>query len=293
MSLNHENERKEKIRSITLIGAVLNIILMVFKIVSGVLIKSTALIADGVHSLSDLSTDFVVLIGARISSKPADENHPYGHQRFETLGAQVIAVILFFISAGIIWTSGVGLYNKKENFPGFLIIVVAVISVISKEILFYKTRRVSRETNSASIYANAWHHRSDSLSSIAVLIGGIFGLLGYGHADQWAAIVVGFMIMGVAGKIFYECLIEITEHSADKGTIQSINEILSDSSDISSWHALRTRRVGGELFIDLHILVDSELSISQGHDISEKIAREIKMKLLKPVNILIHIEPDS
>jgi cation diffusion facilitator family transporter len=290
---SREQERNKKIRSITLWGAALNIFLMVFKIASGVFIRSSALIADGVHSLSDLTTDFVVLIGVRISSKPADESHPYGHQRFETLGAQIIAVILFFISVGLMWTAGIALYNKEENFPGVLIIVVAIISVISKEIIFYKTRKVSRETESASLYANAWHHRSDSLSSIAVLIGGILALLGYGHADQWATIVVGFMIMGVAGKIFYEGLIEITEHSADKESIHSINKILSEARDISGWHALRTRKVGGELFIDVHILVDPKLSVTESHKISERIELEIKKELLKPVNILIHIEPNT
>jgi len=164
--------------------------------------------------------------------------------------------------------------------------------VVCKEILFFLTRKVARNTNSPSLYANAWHHRSDSLSSIAVLIGGAASLLGWGYADHVAAFVVGIMIIAVGGKIFYGNLIELTEHSADRQSIQIIKNILSDESEISGWHALRTRDMGGELYIDVHIIVSPHLTVLESHKIADKIEANIQMEITKPTNILIHCDPE-
>ena len=284
-------ERERKIRSITAWGILANIFLIVIKVFSGFLIKSSALIADGFHSLSDLATDFVVLAGARVSSRPPDEAHPYGHKRFETLASQIVGLILLAAGFGFIWRASSAVFSGEENFPGEMMLIVAGVSVAIKEILFYLTRKVSRETHSTVLYANAWHHRSDSLSSGAVLLGGVASLLGWGYADQVATIIVGLMIIGVAGKILYEGLIEITEHSADRESIEKINNILSETPDVLDWHALRTRKVGGELFIDLHLLVDPEMSVKNSHVICERVEEKIEKELKKPVNVLIHIEP--
>jgi len=292
MPLQSISEKQRKIRSITLWGVLLNIFLMALKLVSGVLIRSSALIADGIHSLSDLATDFVVLIGARLSSRPADKTHPYGHGKLETIASILIALVLLVISFGLIWSAGLAIYQSKHNYPGYMLLVVAFVSVVSKEILFFITRRISRITQSTLLYANAWHHRSDSLSSLAVLIGGVVGLLGWGHADQVATIVVGFMIIGVAGKILFDGLIELSEHSADSESIQKIEDVLSKEEGISSWHALRTRKLGAELFIDVHVLVDPALSVQKSHDISMEIEAKIKKELSNPSNILVHVEPD-
>jgi len=292
MTLQLRESREKKIRSITLWGALLNVFLMLLKLISGVLIKSSALIADGVHSLSDLITDFIVLIGTRLSSKPADKTHPYGHGKLETISSQLIALVLLVISFGLIWSAGVSIYRREHNYPGYLVLVVAAVSVITKEIIFFMTRKIARITHSTVLYANAWHHRSDSLSSVAVLIGGIISLLGWGHADQLATIMVGFMIMGIACKILFEGVMELAEHSADKESIQKIEKVLTEEKGISSWHALRTRKLGGELCIDVHVLVDSTLSVLEGHDISVELEKKIKSVLSNPLNILVHIEPD-
>ncbi|MEE9389817.1 MAG: cation diffusion facilitator family transporter [Candidatus Aminicenantaceae bacterium] len=286
------NERQKKIRSITLWGALLNIFLMILKIFSGILIRSSALIADGIHSFSDLATDIVVLIGTRLSHRPPDETHPYGHGKMETIASQLIALTLVVLGVGLIWSAGTSIYRHEQNYPGFMVLIVAVVSVISKEIIFFMTRKISRLTGSVILYANAWHHRSDSLSSVAVLIGGIVSLFGWGYADQTATIVVGFMIMGVAGKIFFEGLVELSEHSADSESIQRIERVLSEEKEVSSWHALRTRKLGAELFVDVHVLVNPKLSVLESHNISAKIEKEIKQKLSKPVNVLVHIEPN-
>lgn len=284
-------DRERKIRSITVWSIFANLILMTLKIVSGILVRSYALVADGFHSLSDLATDFVVLISARLSSRPPDETHPYGHKKFDTLATQIVGVVLLGVGFIFIWKAGTHVYRGEVSYPGFLVLVVAGISVFVKEVLFFLTRKISRETHSTALYANAWHHRSDSLSSLAVLFGGIASLLGWGHADHVATIVVGFMIMGVAGKILYDGLIELTEHSADQESIQKIEGLLNQESDVFDWHALRTRRVGGELFVDVHVLVGPELSVRQSHEICVKVEEKIHRELTKPVNILIHIEP--
>jgi len=287
------DERQKKIRSITIWGIFLNISLMMIKLFSGILIKSSALIADGVHSLSDLATDFVVLIGTRLSSRPADKTHPYGHGKLETIASLMIGLTLLVISSGIIWSAGAAIYRHEHNFPGYIVLVVAAVSVISKEILFFITRKIARITHSSVLYANAWHHRSDSFSSVAVLLGGVAGLLGWGHADQVAAIVVGFMILGVSGKIFFEGLRELSEHSADSESIEKIEMVLTKEKNISSWHALRTRKMGAELCVDVHVLVDPALSVQESHDISMKIEEDIEKELSRPVNILVHVEPND
>jgi cation diffusion facilitator family transporter len=284
-------ERERKIRSITLWGLLVNIFLIAIKVFSGVLVKSSALLADGFHSFSDLVTDFVVLAGVRISNRPPDKAHPYGHKRFETLAAQVVGLILLVAGFVFIWNASSAIFRGEKNYPGAIVLVVACISVFAKEIIFYLTRTLSREVHSTALYANAWHHRSDSLSSGAVLIGGVASLLGWGYADHVAAIIVGLMVIGVAGKILYEGLIEITEHSADERSIQKINKILTEETEVLDWHALRTRKVGGELFIDLHLLVDPEITVRESHVICERVEEEIEKDLKKPVNVLIHIEP--
>lgn len=291
MTLKPENLREKEIRSVTLWGALLNVILMVLKILAGLFIKSTALIADGVHSLSDLVTDFIVLIGNWFSNRPPDESHPYGHGKFETLSSLLIAAILLAVGFGFVWSAGFAIYRKEVNYPGVLMLVIAAISVVSKEVLFFLTRKVARKSHSPALYANAWHHRSDSFSSVAVLLGGAASLLGWGYADYVATIVVGIMIIAVGGKIFHDNLIQLTEHAADKKSVQIIKKILTDESEILGWHALRTRDIGGELCIDVHVIVEPQLTVLESHKIADKIEANIKVEIDKPVSILIHIDP--
>lgn len=293
MTIRPADEREKAIRSITFWGVAVNAFLITIKLISGILIRSSALIADSVHSISDLTTDFVVLIGTHLSHRPPDSTHPYGHKRFETIAAQFVATILIVVSVGLLWSAGASIYYHRQYFPGYMMLIIAAISVVAKEALFSTTRKISKATGSAALYANAWHHRSDSLSSMAVLIGGVASLLGWGYADQAATVVVALMIFGVAGKIFLDGVVELSEHSADRESIQKLEKVLKEKEEIFGWHALRTRKLGGELFADVHILVDPNISVLKGHEISDKIEEKIKKALSKPVNVLIHIEPST
>lgn len=292
MGVQFQTGRQRAIQSVTLLGVSINAFLIILKLFFGLLIRSSALIADSIHSISDLTTDFIVLVGTRMGHRPPDETHPYGHKKYETVASQLIALILIVVSFGLLYSAGASLFYHRQNFPGFLMLVVAAVSVVLKEMIFYKTRKISRLTGSTALYANAWHHRSDSLSSMAVLIGGVASLLGWGYADQVSTVVIAFMIMAVAGRIFSGGIVELTEHSADLESIKKIERVLTEEGDIHSWHALRTRKLGGELFADVHVRVEPHLSVQKSHEITERIEGNIRKKLSKPVNVLIHIEPD-
>lgn len=287
----NSSKNQHQIKRITVWGMFVNVLLMLLKIIVGSLVHSIALVADGIHTLSDLGTDFIVLIGANFAHRPADESHPYGHGKVETLAAQIIGIVLLAAGIGIAWSSGRALYIQQPNYPGIWLSIIAIISVVLKEVMFQRTRKIARITQSSSLYANAWHHRSDALSSVAVLFGGIAGLLGFGYGDQIAGLVVAFMIMGVAGKIMVQNLMELVEHSADSESIHIIEEVLNQYQDIEHWHELRTRKIGPELFLDVHILVEPTLSVLESHKITEKIERAIQANLSRPVNILVHVEP--
>jgi len=286
-------EREKQMRSVTLWGGMINIFLMVLKFSIGFYVRSAAVIADGVHSLSDLATDFIVLISTRYSNRPPDATHPYGHKKIETIASQFIAVVLMLVSGILIWSAFKAIIKGGGNFPGVAVLIVAGISVIMKEFIFRITRKIATKTLSTSLYANAWHHRSDALSSVAVLLGGTAGLFGWGLADQAAAMVVGFMVLGVSLKIFYQGLVELMEHAVDSESLQIIKGVLDQEHRISGWHALRTRKIGGELFLDFHIIMDPNLTVKKSHAVSETIEEKIQKRLSVPANILIHIDPNT
>lgn len=282
---------QRKIQKITIWGMVINVILSFLKIFWGAIIHSMALVADGVHSLSDLLTDVVVIVSSRAARRPPDSSHPYGHGKFETFGTQLIGIILIMVGVKIGWSALMSLYHHEQNFPGPLVLVIAFLSIVSKEALFHLTRKVAVTTRSSSLYANAWHHRSDAFSSVAVMAGGGLSLLGFGYGDQLAGLVVGLMVIGVAGSIILDSLKELSEHAVDEDTVNSIQDILETHSDVYSWHKLRTRKIGAEFFVDVHILVSPSLSVEESHQMTVEIEREIQMKIARPVNTLIHVEP--
>jgi cation diffusion facilitator family transporter len=281
-----------QIRSITYLGIAVNVVLFGVKTIIGYLAGSLALIADGIHSLSDLATDAVVLLGQRLGSKEPDQSHPYGHGRAETFSAILIAVVLIVVGAAMIYYATIAIAQDRTTIPRLGVLIVAIVSVASKEWLYRATQKVAIRSHSPAVYANAWHHRSDAASSVAVVIGFVALQFGFGHGDQVAAIAVGLMIIWVGVKVVGDSLRELTEGATDTDTRQHIERIISANSSVRQWHQLRTRMVGREVFLDVHILVDPNLNVSAAHEIAQSLEDALDEQLTQPVNITIHVEPD-
>lgn len=286
-----------QIRQVTYLGIVANIVLAVVKAVVGLTAGSMALIADSIHSISDMVTDVALLLGVHFGSKEPDPKHPYGHGRIETFSEAFIALALIIVGGVLIQRACVAiarLHSAQSALGdvGWAVAWVALLSIAVKEALYWMTRKVAVKTNSSALYANAWHHRSDAFSSIAVAIGFISLKLGYNHGDQVATIAVGLMIILVGARIFVGCLEEFSERAADSVTVEQIEQIIGSEPRIRQWHKLRTRNVGREVFIDLHILVDAQLDVTAAHEIAESLEEAMHSRLTRPVNITVHVEPD-
>lgn len=286
-----------EIRRVTYWGMLINIVLAVFKSIVGLVVGSISLFADGIHSLSDLLTDVAVLVGIHFGSKDPDPEHPYGHGRLETFSTAIVATTLILVGAGMIYKASGDI--AKMHAAGIeavtissWVIWIAALSVVSKEVLYQWTRMIAARVHSSAVYANAWHHRSDALSSVAVIIGAVAVKYGYPHGDQLGAIVVGIMIILVGIKVIEGCIREFSERAVDARTVEQIQKIIESEKRIRSWHKLRTRSVGREIFLDLHILVDSKLNIADAHEIADCLEKTLHEQMPKPVNVIVHIEPD-
>ncbi|TET17706.1 MAG: cation transporter [Dehalococcoidia bacterium] len=277
---------------VTIWGLCLNLFLVGLKLAVGIVVGSAALVADAVHSISDLFTDIVVILGIRLSSRPADEDHAYGHGRFETIATSLIGAMLVGAGVFIAWKSGFSLYRGEINIPGYAVVVVAAVSILSKEWIYRVTQRVARRVGSSALHVNAWHHRTDALSSVAVLFGAVAGLLGWGYGDQSAAIVVGVMVSIVGLNALSKVFVELTEGSISGEEQRSIAEAIQGVPGVKGWHRLRTRLVGREVFMDVHLLVDSRLSVAEGHRICSTVESAIMQTVQRPINIVVHCEPE-
>jgi len=277
---------------VTYWGIAINIVLAGLKVGVGVLSASLALIADGIHSLSDMVTDGIVLLGLRLGSKRPDQCHPYGHGRLETFSAGLVALVLIFVGAAMIRYAALAIAADKATSPHLAVLVVAIVSIGVKECLFRVTRKVAVQSHSPALYANAWHHRSDALSSVAVLVGFVALKFGFEHGDRVAAMVVGLMIIWVGVQVLSEAFRELAEGAVDSKTVELVREIIRSNPRVRHWHNLRTRTVGREIFLDVHILVEPSMSVADAHRITENLERELDEKIARPVNITIHVEPD-
>ena len=286
-------ESDKSIKQITYLGIVVNIALAIIKLAVGLLAGSMSLVADGLHSLSDMVTDVAVILGVHFASREPDKKHPYGHDFIETFATAFIAIVLMTAGGFMIRQAAVSIARQEVSQVTLIMLVAVITSVISKEILYHLTIRVSKKTHSTALYANAWHHRSDAFSSIAVLLGLISIEFGFVYGDQMAASAVGLMVIMVGAKSFGQCYRDFSNHSVDKKTYDKIQSIISTSNGVCDWHKLRTRSVGREIFLDLHILVNPDLNIEQAHDITEEIEESLANSLGRPMNVTIHIEPDK
>lgn len=289
---------EKEIQKVTLYGSAVNLVLVVFKFVAGVLGHSVAMIADSIHSLSDFATDIVVLLFVHISHKPKDKSHDYGHGKFETLATTLIGVALFAVAVGIFidgakkiafWAHGGTLIV-----PGTLALWAALVSILLKELTCQYTRRKAEQLQSQAMKANAWHHRSDALSSVgtAIGIGGAI-LLGERWAvlDPIASIAVGAMIVKVAIDLLRSGMGELMEQSLPESVENEIIEIAQSVPDVSKPHELCTRRIGNHYAIEMHILIDGDMSLKEAHAKATEIEHRLKERYGEETHVAIHVEP--
>jgi cation diffusion facilitator family transporter len=281
-----------QIRAVTYLGAAANVMLAAVKLAIGLAVASLALVADGLHSLSDLSTDGAVLLGSYLGARKPDRTHPYGHGRLETFAAATVALVLVGVGGAMVYYATVAIAKGQTGVAHWGVLVGALLSIVTKEAVYRVTRRAAVESHSSVLYANAWHHRSDALSSVAVLIGYVLLRLGYEYGDHLAAVAVGLMVIFVGVRVIGDVLRELTEGAVDAETVRHIKEVIDADSAIRHWHRLRTRTVGREVFLDVHILVDPKLNVADAHDISERLEQSLDEQISRPVNITVHIEPD-
>ncbi|MBO7466238.1 MAG: cation transporter [Bacteroidaceae bacterium] len=290
--------REKEIYKATLLGSVGNVALLTFKFIAGTLGHSSAMIADAVHSLSDFLTDIVVLAFVHISAKPQDESHDYGHGKFETIASFFIGLALVAAATGIIVSGATKLAawigGTQLEAPGYLALWAALLSIAVKEVLFRYTKRRGKELNSQAMVANAWHHRSDALSSIAAAIG-IGGAIILGERwtvlDPLASIVVGAMLIKVAVDLLKTSIKELTEGSLSTEMEEEITNIIESFPDVKEPHNLRTRRIGNRIAIEVHVRMDGNRPLNETHDRATEIEQKLKERFGAQTHVTIHMEP--
>jgi len=283
---------------VTWVGLVLNLVLTAFKFAAGVVGHSPAMIADAVHSVSDFATDIVVLAGLRFSGRPVDKSHDYGHGKLETLAATVIGIVLLLVGAGVFWAGATKIWacigGQTPEAPGLIALIAAVVSIVAKEGLYRYTVSAGKRINSMAVIANAWHHRSDAFSSMGTMLG-IGGAILLGEKwrilDPVAAVVVSVFIVKVALEILSGCLGELIESSLDETVESEIIGLAKSVPGVTDPHNLRTRRIGRDIAVDLHIRVDGGMQVKEAHAISSAIEGLIRRKFGKSSFVSIHVEP--
>ena len=290
--------RDKEIVRITLWGSAVNVALTAMKFVAGIIGCSAAMIADAVHSLSDLLTDFVVLLFVKISSRPADNEHPYGHGKYETLATSIVAIALL-LAGGVLSAEGIrkilsAIHGAELVMPGRIALWAALISIAAKETIYWLTVRVSRRVQSSALEANAWHHRTDALSSIATAIG-IGGALIFGGnwaiLDPIAAVLVSIFIIVTAAKLLHEAVQELMEKRLPEEVEQQIRDIVAQDSEMSEMHHLRTRRVGNVFSIEMHLRMNGNISLYEAHRHSVLLEQKLRERFGPATLITIHLEP--
>ncbi|MGY4707337.1 cation diffusion facilitator family transporter [Candidatus Bipolaricaulota sp. J31] len=276
---------------ISVIGALVNVGLIALKFAVGAAVGSVALIADGVHSFSDLLTDMVVIIGMRLGRRPPDDSHPYGHGKFETLAGAFVATLLILVGVELGRRAFTALGQAGTAHLGLAMITVALVSLVSKEALYQATIKTADAVRSPALRANAWHHRSDALSSLAVLLGGLGTSLGFHAGDGLAGMAVGAIIVVSGGKLLWDSLHELVEgrllHQEERAIISAIEGV----PGVRGWHRLRSRRSGRVSFVDVHITVDPEIPLREAHEIASRVEKAVEAVLGGEVSVTVHVEP--
>ena len=279
---------------VTYIAALVNLFLSVIKIGMGIFGQSAALIADGIHSLSDLISDALVLIAIKLGSREADHDHPYGHRRFETLATVILGTALIVVAVGIAWDVWHRFTHPELLMsPNLQTLGIALVSILANEWLYHYTKRVAQYTRSKLLLANAWHHRSDAISSVVVLFGIGAVLLGYPLADAIAAVIVALMVGKIGLNLVLESIKELVDTSLPDDIVAEICTVVEQTEGVRGVHLLRSRQMGEDAYIDAHIVVNPRISVSEGHIIGDHVHDNVIAAFDDVVDVLVHIDPED
>ena len=281
----------KKVSVTTIIG---NLVLSVLKLIAGIVAHSSAMISDAVHSASDVFSTFVVMIGIKLASKEPDKEHPYGHERLECVAAIVLAMVLFITGLGIgaeaLGNIVQGNYNDLQV-PGMLALVAAIISIVSKEGMYWYTRINAKRIDSSALMADAWHHRSDAFSSIGALVGIAGARMGFPVMDSIASLVIFLFIVKAAYDIFKDSIDKMVDHSCDEETEKDIFECVIENEDVMGVDLLQTRIFGNKIYVDVEIQVDGSYTLQEAHKIAEAVHDNIEKNFPKVKHIMVHVNP--
>jgi cation diffusion facilitator family transporter len=294
MSLELREQRAQAISRTAIVGGVVNLALSILKVISGVIWNSQALVADGIHSLSDLFSDVLVWLAGRHATQAPDQEHPYGHGRYETVATLALGALLVAVAVGIGWDAANRLFAPDELLrPAPFALIGALVSIAVKEWLYWWTLGYARRVRSDLLRANAWHHRSDAISSVVVLIGVGGTLAGLPYLDAVAAVIVAVMIAKIAWDLGSEAIRELVDTGLEEEKISEIQRTIDSVGGVRDLHMLRTRKHGGQASADVHVLVDPRVSVSEGHMISVLVEQRLKEQIDEISDVTVHIDPED
>lgn len=279
----------DRVSAVSIIG---NLVLSVFKLIAGIVAHSNAMISDAIHSASDVFSTIVVIIGVRLASKGADKEHPYGHERMECVAAIILAMILFMTGLGIGMEAVKNIFSGNYadlQIPGILALVAAIVSIVSKEAMFWYTKVNATKIDSSALLADAWHHRSDAFSSIGALIGIAGARLGFPIMDSIASLIIFIFIVKAAFDIFKDAVDKVVDHSCDEETERRIYERVMENEEVQRIDSLHTRIFGNKIYVDIEIAVDGSYTLKRSHEIAEEVHADIEKNFPKVKHIMVHV----
>lgn len=290
---SQRTERGRETRKVALVSGLTNLLLALAQILVGIIAGSAALVADGVHSASDLLSDVLVWFAARHAAMAPDADHPYGHGRFETAATLGLGILLTLVALGIVWNGFERLFDPARPTPGVEALVVAAVGIAAKESLYWYTILVAKRLRSDMLRANAWHHRSDAISSVVVFVGIGGAVIGFGYMDALAAIVVGLMVVKIGWGLGQGALSELVDTALDEAQVAEAKAVIMGVDGVRSVHMLRTRRHGAEASADVHVQVAPRLSVSEGHMISQTVEDRLINQVEAITDVTVHIDPED
>lgn len=290
---DQRTERGRATRRVAVISGLVNLMLSVAQVAVGVVANSAALVADGIHSASDLLSDLLVWFAARHAAQAPDKDHPYGHGRFETAATLGLGILLGLVGLGIVWNGVERLLDADRPIPADVALLVAAAGIVAKESLYWYTMAVAKRLKSELLKANAWHHRSDSISSVVVLVGVGGAVLGFTYMDAVAAMVVGAMVTKIGWDLGFGAMAELVDTALDETQVAEVNRVIMGIDGVRSVHMLRTRRHGAEASADVHVQVAPRLSVSEGHMISQAVEDRLIERIDSITDVTVHIDPED